>query len=62
MPLRYKFFPPFLAEPALSPPKGRGSGGWSKGFFSTLLDAKGCGLGIDAAYVTRENSLSSEIH
>ena len=27
--LRYKFFPPFLA--------GRGIGGWSKGFFSTLL-------------------------
>ena len=32
------FFRPVLARPALSLSKGRGPGGWSKEFFSTLLE------------------------
>ena len=36
-----QILPPSRPEPALSPPKGRGSGGWSKEFLSTLLEAGG---------------------
>ena len=30
-----RFITPFLAEPALSLSKGRGTGGWSKGLWAT---------------------------